>query len=175
MNLAKNPLIKIVGILIIIYFALFYDTQNKSNLRNRLSTDKLKKNFVHIKNTTENIKKNIKTSRVEFKSGVDQSGRTKYNTYEDVNQGSGIEVKCGDGVTISFTKSSDDMSLTQRGYTMQVDNSELSKNIIGMKVGGTKKFKLKEEVNGKISSYIYKVELIKITTKENEKNDKKCD
>jgi hypothetical protein len=44
-DITKNPFIKISGIILVIYFALFYNKTNPNSLGNRFSPDNLKNNL----------------------------------------------------------------------------------------------------------------------------------
>ena len=59
MKLINNPLFRIIGITIIIYFALFHNKENKNSLRNRLSSERIKANAEYIKNQGIYIKENL--------------------------------------------------------------------------------------------------------------------
>ena len=63
MKLINNPLFKIVGIIAVLYFALFHNNQNKNSLRNRLATEKIEQNLNYIKNQTLTIKNGINKAK----------------------------------------------------------------------------------------------------------------
>lgn len=63
MNLLKSPIIRIAGIILILYFALFYDNSHPDSLGNRLSKDQIKDNVSQIKDRSSHIITNIKKSQ----------------------------------------------------------------------------------------------------------------
>ncbi len=51
----KNPIVKTLGILVILYFALFHDKHHPDSLPNQLSAKKISKNLSEIKKQTQFI------------------------------------------------------------------------------------------------------------------------
>ena len=159
MNIVNNPLIKIVGIILIIYFALFHDTKHKENLRNRLSKEKLKDNASYVENTAISAINNLNKVS-EYNKNM---AATKV---VDV-----VKVKCGDEVIINYVKSGNNLVVTKNDYNLVIDDSLLSKGLIGMKVGEVRNLTIKEKVKNQDVDFVYDVTLVKILL---EKNNIKC-
>lgn len=62
-ELLKNPIIKSIGIIVILYFALFANKENPHSLGNRLSSENIKKNLDIATKQTKFIASNVKTAR----------------------------------------------------------------------------------------------------------------
>ncbi len=58
-NLGNHPLVKVVGISAILYFALFANKENPESLGNRLSSEKIKKNVSEVKEKSHFIITNL--------------------------------------------------------------------------------------------------------------------
>jgi hypothetical protein len=62
-KILKNPLIKITGIILILYFALFYNNHDSRSLNKRLSADNIKESLELAKKQQEFISNNIKEAQ----------------------------------------------------------------------------------------------------------------
>ncbi len=140
MELLKNPIIKGIGIVLILYFALFANTQHPKSLGNRLSSENIKKNLSEVKNKGEFIASNVKIAKDLSKIAT---SNTKILS-EDAKIGSGdFAVSCGDEAVISYEILTTDGKVLESFASEKVtvgskNNIFLEKNIIGMKASGTR-------------------------------------
>ena len=67
-NLAKHPLIKIIGIALILYYGLLHNKEHPDSLGNRLSTDHIKNNISDASEKSAYIITNIKKLEEEQKN-----------------------------------------------------------------------------------------------------------
>lgn len=143
-ELLKNPFIKIIGVILVLYFALFADKRNPQSLGNRLSTENIKKNFNEAQRQGRFIASNIRAAKKynqeqELKR---QRGLTEKISFSDLEVGKGEQkAACGDEVEISYGV------YDQNGNQLEfIDleklvigskrNEILEKNIIGMNRDG---------------------------------------
>ncbi len=170
----NNIWFKLVGIGAILYFALFHDTSNKQNLRNRLSPDRVKKNISYIKDKAVYAKKNIDKSKntIDLGATIEKEMTKSDKPYQNLLIGSGARVACGDFAVVNFIKLGNGNASANNNYDLKIDNLELSKNLIGMRVGGKRRVFVNQKVNNKDVEFIYDVKLIKI--KNIQENDQKC-
>jgi hypothetical protein len=148
-DLLRNPLVKIVGILTILYFALFSNTYNPNSLGNRFSKENLKKNFDAAQEQGKFIATNLKIARdLEEKRNDIASDSTSHDnpvmmvSSEDIKTGKGMAtLACGDEITISYRTSinndhqidhMDDVKFIVGSRTMPL----IEKHIIGMRALG---------------------------------------
>lgn len=160
MNLVNNPIFKLVGIGLIIYFALFHDTSNKDNLRNRISSDKIKKNLVHIRDKASYIKENYDKSKKHDQELV----KKESSKLEE-------DFKCVGNLIVNYIKLGNGTTIEEKGYKLEPGKSELYKKLLGIKVGEKKRVSINENVDGKNIQFIYDVELLEIV---NQTNNKEC-
>ncbi len=147
-DLLKNPLVKLVGIGAILYFALFSDEKNPQNLGNKLKKDNLKSGFEQVSE-----KKNEIISALIY--------HKPYVSPKDF-------ISCGDEVGISDQIQNQKGEITNQALLVSVkigNNSELfyEKNAFGMKFGEEKNV-----IDGQNQSHRIKIISIK-------KADKKTD
>ncbi len=73
MKLLQNPLIKFIGVIAILYFALFANKKNPDSLGNRISLENVKKNFSEVEEKGKFIAGNVKAAReyAKIKEGQD--------------------------------------------------------------------------------------------------------
>ena len=62
-DLIKNPLFKIIGIIVILYLALFKDDSNPENLCNRLSGEKIKSNISEMTDKGYEIREKLQEAQ----------------------------------------------------------------------------------------------------------------
>jgi hypothetical protein len=148
LRLLKNPFIKNIGVILIIYFALFHNKSNPDSLGVRLSADNLKKGADELKNKTIFITHNVIGAQkfAEQKQNSSKSFEQKIELLEffDPIVGAGnAELACGDEARISY------QILNGKGEVLNLaslakikigskENLLLEKKIIGMKIGGTR-------------------------------------
>lgn len=148
-DLLRNRLVKITGIVTILYFALFSNTYNPNSLGNRFSKENLKKNFDAAQEQGKFIATNLKIARdLEKKRNDNTSDSASRDnpvmivSSEDIQAGKGIDtVACGDELTISYRTSinndhqidhMDDVKFIVGSRTMPL----IEKHIIGMRALG---------------------------------------
>lgn len=73
MKLLQNPLIKLIGIVAIIYFALFADKRNPASLGNRVSLERVKENLGEMEEKGKFIAGNVKAAREYAKTKIETS------------------------------------------------------------------------------------------------------
>lgn len=184
MNLIKNPLIKIVGIAFIVYFALFYNSENKNSLRNRLTVNQIKNNINNIQNLPvsqiseeQNILDNdidINQNLSETSTEEDSSLKKGNNiiTYKDIDKGEGKKVGCGDIGTVNLIQSYGGKVFYKKNFELNINNSPVNQQLIGMKEGGKRRVIIADKVNIEDVKMIYEIKLIKISNKS--KENKNC-
>lgn len=194
MKIIKNPIFKILGILLIIYFALLYDNSKKGNLRDRLTIDKIKTNFdqmrglggldkknapnydvedAELKTTEANQKKSISENitksegpeeGIEYIEKIDPS----QIFYKDLVVGNGQKSICGNHADIDLTSSHNGKVFSQFGIKVVIDNSDvINAQLIGMNEGGRRRVFVKDKSSKDAIKAIYDITLIKITDSKN--------
>jgi hypothetical protein len=164
MKLLQNPLIKIIGVLVIIYFGLFANKKNPDSLGNRLSMKKVKEHFSDIGEKGKFIVTNVEAAREyakthEVKKNVQQEQKSPEPQQEiqpapnaapsnsqevgydpgsnDVIIGKGDSaVSCGSKVKIVTIVDYQLQGAVEELVVGSKKNWVIEKNIIGMKKGG---------------------------------------
>lgn len=148
-DLLRNPLVKITGILTILYFALFSNTYNPNSLGNRFSKENLKKNFDAAQEQGKFIATNLKIAQDLEKrrndnasDSISQDNPVMIVSSEDIKTGKGLAtLACGDELSISYRTSinndhqidhMDDVKFIVGSRTMPL----IEKHIIGMRASG---------------------------------------
>jgi hypothetical protein len=150
-QLLRNPIIKTIGIVFVLYFALFANKRNPESLGNRLSADNIKKNLNEVSQKSKFIITNVKAAKELAKEKEMQNDALKNDaktTFEDVENGSGdLLTACGDEVEISYSL------YDQNDKQLEFVNSEkftigsqkdsvIDKNLIGLKQDGVRNIKV---------------------------------
>lgn len=150
MKLLENPLIRVVGIMVVLYFALFSNKQNPQSLGNRLSSEKIKKHLSEVEEKGKFIATNVKAAR-SFNVGSEKPTdkiAEKTISVNDINVGiSKKSAICGSEIKIFVSLNSD------KAKNLMVKSEEklligsrknwlLEKNIIGMKKDGIREIKV---------------------------------
>lgn len=150
-QLLKNPIVKTIGIIFILYFALFANKKNPESLGNRLSTENIKKNLNEVSQKSKFIITNVKTAKEFAKEKEMQNASEKNNakiTFEDVENGSGdLLTACGDEVEISYGfYDQNDKQLefidSEKLIIGSKKNSAIEENLINMKQSGVRNIKV---------------------------------
>lgn len=90
MKLLQNPLIKFIGVALIIYFALFSNKNNPASLGNRASFTRVKQSFGELQDKGKFIAGNVKAARVyEEKIKEDQQAKTGEQQVSNEPEGQG--------------------------------------------------------------------------------------
>lgn len=148
-DLLRRPLIKIIGLALVLYFGLFADKQNPDSLGNRLSVDNIKQSLFEAQQKSAFIFSNIDQARKLKPSPLAAPFDPLQNfvtaTINDVEIGSGeVALKCGDEAEISYaiyvaTSSNPLESVPQEKLLVGSNiNALLERKIIGMKKGGVR-------------------------------------
>lgn len=151
MNLLKNPLIKFIGILVVLYFALFANKNNPQSLGNRLSAERIKHNLHDMQEKSKFIATNVQAVRSyarvheeEAKNVGTNSDHQIVEVVKDVDHGIGEkQVICGSEVEVFVSLNSDKArNIETKPDAKFVIGSKknwlLEKNIMGMKKGGVR-------------------------------------
>lgn len=162
MKLLQNPLVKVAGIVVIIYFALFANKNNPQSLGNRLSAERLKKDFSEIEQKGKFIAGNVQAARSYAKAHEEEVARnpTSQNLpiktvleIKDVDPGVGKDpVICGAEIEafISLRLEKTDLGVVknlnvkpeQKIVVGSKKDWFLEKNVLGMKKGGVREIKV---------------------------------
>lgn len=164
-ELLRNPLIKGVGIVLILYFALFANKEKPDSLGNRLSSEQIKQNFNEIQNKSKFIITNVKAAQDLAKEKEAQRKIAEQNvpkiTINDLEIGTAEpSAACGDAVEISYGLYSPEGKqlefVSSKKIIIGTDkNSVIEKNIIGMGNGGIR------EIN--VADLKYQVTMVAVT------------
>jgi hypothetical protein len=166
MNLVNNPIFKLVGIGVIIYFALFHDTSKKENLRNRLSSEKIKKNLIHARDKATYIKESYDKSK-EYDRGLKQKDSLGSEDQKDASPKS----VCEGHMFVNYIKLGAGDVVEKKGHKLELGKSDLSKKLIGMKAGEKRRVFINEKIDKNNVQFVYDVEILEIVSK---KNNKEC-
>lgn len=169
-DLLRHPLIKTIGIALILYFALFSNKQNPNSLGNRLSTDRVKHNLEEVREKSEFIVTNVKKAQqLAREKELQQQEEEKILDpiiIEDLGKGAGDKmVSCGDQVDISYglySKNGKQLEFVNPKKLVIGSNEfpTLEKNIIGMKrygirnISTTSKFSANHKNDQKLTEFI---------------------
>ncbi len=148
-ELLKNPIIRTIGVFIIIYFGLFHNKKDPESLGNRLSSENIKKNFSEAGEKSRFIISNIRVAQ-EIAKNQQAAKKTspqeifETSTIEDAQIGNGEKIiTCGDIAEISYGIYSHDNrklnSSIKKSLTIgSNENYILEKAAIGMKTDGVR-------------------------------------
>lgn len=150
--LLRNPLVRIIGAAIIIYFALFHDKKNPEALGNRLAPQRVKQELNIAKENSNFIISNVALAKqiAEEKQKKKQAG-TLINTevaIQDLEEGEGeLKISCGDVVELNYgIYSEDDKQIEFKEKEKLIIGSRermfIEKNIMDMKQGGVRNIKV---------------------------------
>jgi hypothetical protein len=139
LQLLSNPVIIGVGVALVLYFALFANKKNPESLGNRLSAEKVKKNFNEVQEKGRFIATNVKMAKTMAKEKAMQSETKSQVDYSRKSE-EGDKISCGDEVEISYgIYAKDGQQLEffnlQKLLIGSKKNWLIEKNIIGMKRG----------------------------------------
>lgn len=151
-ELLRNPLIKLIGVAIVLYFALFSNKENPDSLGNRWSFNQIKSDIKEVKSKSEFIINNVHMAQELAKEKNAEKQAMKENGskifIEDVDIGSGEEIiGCGDKVEISYgiySKDEKQLKFIEKQIVVIGDknNPLIEKNIIGMKQNASRNIKI---------------------------------
>lgn len=142
-ELLRSPLVKIIGITVILYFALFSNKENPNSLGNRLSPAKVKEHLNEVQEKSRFIVSNVKMAQELNKEKAAQLQPTPI-TIDNPELGSGEDVvACGDEVGISqgvYTKDGQQLNFFNSKIFIigSKDEDFIEKNITGMKKDGVR-------------------------------------
>lgn len=141
-EILRNPLIKLIGIGLILYFALFANTENPKSLGNRLSSEEIKKDLNNAKDKSAFIIKNVRLANDLSKKAATNAPKNGEVFTQDLEIGNGdVGIFCGDEAKISYAiyaKDGRQLSFIDSAKVLlgSKNNIFLEQNIIGMKNGG---------------------------------------
>jgi len=157
LKLLRSPLVRIIGAITILYYALFANTYEKDSLGNRLSKKTIEKNLEETKRKSLYIAVNIKKAQDYKKNKI--SGNSPSNTtsenqnpnlpnnfsisliIKDIQIGQGKEAKCGDKITANYIIYDNEGNKLDSitNYTVRIDENSVKsivkENLIGLKAG----------------------------------------
>jgi hypothetical protein len=143
-ELLKIPLIKWIGIALILYFALFSNKQNPNSLGNRLSKENVQKNLDEAREKSRFIAVNVKMAQEVAKEKETQKkiAQKMSISVNDIEKGSGEKsVACNDEIEISYslqTKEGKEIE-ARRNQKLIIGSHKIrliEQNILNMKEGG---------------------------------------
>jgi hypothetical protein len=143
-EILRNPLVKLIGIGLVLYFALFANTEHPKSLGNRLSSEQIKKDLADAKDKSAFIIKNVKMANDLSKKAELTTPENIEISTQDLEIGSGdLSPSCGDEATISYGIYSQDgrqIRFVDSAKILLGSQSSmlLEKNILGMKLGGVR-------------------------------------
>lgn len=127
LSLLRIPLVKFVGAVVILYFALFSNKHDPESLRNRLSKERISQNLHDVQEKGRFIVSNVKTAQNLSRENNPYQNIENKISIKEVKIGDGDkEVSCGNEVEISYQIFVDDGS--------QIKNVSLEKIIVGSNI-----------------------------------------
>ena len=191
-KLLRNPIIKIIGISVILYYGLFANKEKPGSLGNRFSSEQIKKDFSEVREKTVFIAENVKLAREIAKEKEDEKEAEKKAaatnqalqvSVKDLEEGVGENISCGDSAYINYgiyTRDGRQLEFKENQILVIGDRSNwlLEKNIIGMKQAGSRYInipqgsqvndsKITEYLNSNKSDLKYQVTLLAFTKNPN--------
>jgi hypothetical protein len=191
-KLLRNPIIKIIGISVILYYGLFANKEKPGSLGNRFSSEQIKKDFSEVREKTVFIAENVKLAREiakekeaekEAEKKVAAANLALQVSVKDLEEGVGENISCGDSAYINYgiyTKDGRQLEFKENQILVIGDKSNwlLEKNIIGMKQAGSRYInipqgsrvndsKITEYLNSNKSDLKYQVTLLAFTKNPN--------
>lgn len=155
-RIIQNPIIKTVGIFVILYFALFANKENPESLGNRMSKENIKKNLGDVFRKGHDAMTTIETAgqEAQIEEGKKFKKFEEYEvSYVKSSAGKGDEkIDCADYVILTYKISDDENKvLTQRSENLTVGSGKsllIERNILGMKVGETRNLIISQDYDG---------------------------
>ena len=191
-KLLRNPIIKIIGISVILYYGLFANKEKPGSLGNRFSSEQIKKDFSEVREKTVFIAENVKLAREIAKEKEAEKEAEKKAaatnpalqvSVKDLEEGVGENISCGDSAYINYgiyTRDGRQLEFKENQILVIGDRSNwlLEKNIIGMKQAGSRYInipqgsqvndsKITEYLNSNKSDLKYQVTLLAFTKNPN--------
>lgn len=187
-KLLRNPIIKIIGISLVLYYGLFANKEKPGSLGNRFSSEQIKKDFSQVREKTVFIASNVKLAREVAKEKEAEKKAAAANpalqvSVKDLEEGVGENISCGDFAYINYgiyTKDGRQLEFKENQVLVIGNKSNwlLEKNIIGMKQGGSRYInipqgsqvndsKITEYLNSNKSDLKYQVTLLSFTKSTN--------
>jgi len=189
----KNPLIKIIGVVAIIYFGMFYDNDHPDSLRNRLSIDNVKKNINEVQQKVGDISQTIEIAK-QNNQQISVERKFSELSFEKVFVGTGNNfIECGDEVNIIYKFYDDQNKILEMSENSQIiafQNNEdliltlIAQNISGLKMGAIIRTKFLGKYNEadqklnkllKFANYNLNLEVYVLSIKSNKNNCLKND
>lgn len=143
--LINNPLFRIVGVVVILYFALFKNNHEVDSLSNRLKPAKVKSDLADASANTIYIIDNIQKARSMQGTGVkiETPPLTSNLIITDIKIGKNARANCNDQINFNYEISLADNKILQKNKANLVIGDgqfplEIENHIIGMKQGGVR-------------------------------------
>jgi hypothetical protein len=166
-KMLRNPIIKIIGISVILYYGLFANKEKPGSLGNRFSSEQIKKDFSEVSEKTVFIATNVKLAREIAKEKEAEKKAIATNpalqvSVKDLEEGIGEAISCGDSAYINYgihTRDGRQLEFKENQILIIGNKSNwlLEKNIIGMKQAGSRYINIPQgsQVNdSKITEYL---------------------
>jgi hypothetical protein len=126
----KNPLIKIIGVVAIIYFGMFYDNDHPDSLGNRLSIDNIKKNMNEVQQKVSDISQTIEIAK-QNNQQISAERNFSELSFEKVFVGSGNNfIECGDEVNIIYKFYDDQNRILEMSENSQIIAFQSNEDLI---------------------------------------------
>lgn len=146
-NIIRNPLVKTIGIVLVLYFGLFTNKEDPGSLGNRMAPKKIKENVNEAWEQGKFIATNVKKAQ-ELAKTTDKKPETLSSLdkviAEDLNKGVGEKsLTCGDSAIISYglynlDGHQLDFIVAEKFTIGERKNWLIEKNLIGMKIDGAR-------------------------------------
>lgn len=146
-ELLKNPIFKLVGVSLVIYFGLFHDTRNPESLGNVVSPQNLKSEISDVKEKGQFIISSVhlanQLAQNQNNAQLLDSPKNLKTVIKDKKVGEGEELSCGDEAIFKYSVYDKKNKMIQifnsRKFTLEKNKEHIINNeTLGMKVGGTR-------------------------------------
>lgn len=192
LRLLRSPLIRLVGAVTILYYALFANTYDKDSLGNRLSKKTIEKNIEEAKRKSLYIAVNVKQAQDYKRNQTSDHSPSNPNLknqnsnsragliIKDIETRPGTKVKCGDKITADYVIYDNDGNQLNNitNYITEINENSaksiVKENLIGLGVGGKRliiipeTYKTKDEESSKYmvlshnKGINYEIKLLKV-------------
>ncbi len=143
-SLLRKPIIKIIAVILVLYFGIIKNNQHPQSIANKLSTNNIKKNYDEIRDKISDISQNLEMAQ-QVKKELSLEKNINDLRFEKIILGTiGESIKCGNEVNIiyKFTNNEgvildmDEESkiIANQQHSAMVEDI-IAKNIVGLKNG----------------------------------------
>lgn len=146
LDFLRIPFVKIIGICVVLYFALFSNKQNPDSLRNRLSKEQVTKNLQTAKEQSQFIISNVRMAQ-----GADKNTVTAVEIEDTASGQDGEAAACGSEVVISYgiydSSNKQIKFIDSESLVIGSKKNELiEKNITGLKPDSVRNLRIPKEL-----------------------------